>query len=124
MTTQEQPQARTWTEAPASATIRALDPAGFDVLLTLRGDSGAELLPRLSSAVDWLRAQGYTPVRNGHQEAAQQQTGDTESDVLTDDRGKRYKVCAKHDAKMYEKTGKDGQRWYSHQLADGTWCKG
>ena len=41
---------RTWTEAPASATIRLISPDGYDVMFTLRGDSGKDLLPTLKFA--------------------------------------------------------------------------
>ena len=44
--------------------------------------------------------------------------------VLSDDKGKHYKVCETHQARMYEKTNKSGGSWFSHQLADGSWCKG
>jgi len=130
MTAQEQPQVRTWTEAPASVTVRVLDAEGFDVMVTLRDDSGADLLPKVDAALKWLKSQGYRPT-NGHSAKgagqvaqAAQDAAASDPDVLTDDRGKRYKVCEQHQARMYEKTGKGGQHWYSHQLADGSWCKG
>lgn len=47
-------------EAPASATIRARL-RGYDVMLTLRGDSGADVLPRTLAALAWLEANGGAP---------------------------------------------------------------
>ena len=33
--------------------------------------------------------------------------------------------CAVHESAMKRNHGKDGKSdWYSHRLADGTWCKG
>ena len=51
----------TYTEAPASTTIRATSPGGFDVMLTLRGVDGAELMPKVMAALAWLDEQGFTP---------------------------------------------------------------
>lgn len=50
----------TWTEAPASVNVRA-HYRGFDVLLTLRADTGRDVLTRLGAALDWLEAHGATP---------------------------------------------------------------
>lgn len=47
-------------EAPAAATIRARL-RGYDVMLTLRGESGADVLPRTLAALSWLEANGGAP---------------------------------------------------------------
>lgn len=47
-------------EAPASVTIRTRL-RGYDVMLTLRGESGADVLPRTLAALGWLEANGATP---------------------------------------------------------------
>lgn len=48
---------RTWTEAPASATIRfAL--GGYDTMLTLRDDAGKELLDKVQAAISYLDGLG------------------------------------------------------------------
>ena len=57
---------RTWTEAPASATVKLISPDGYDVLFTLRGEAGADLLPKLTGALDWFKGHGYAPTTNGH----------------------------------------------------------
>jgi len=115
----------TYTEAPASFTVKLQSPDGYDCLLTLRGTSGADLLPKVGQILEWVKEHGYAPT-NGHagngQAAAA--TASSDPDVLTDDKGKHYKVCQAHDARMYAKTGKGGQVWYSHQTASGDWCKG
>lgn len=118
-------QTPTYTEAPASFCVKLQSPSGFDCMLTLRGVSGAELLPRAEAALAWATDHGYTPTTNGHNCGGGTGTpkADAPADVLTDDAGKRYRVCEAHQARMYEKAGKGGT-WYSHQLADGTWCKG
>jgi len=49
-------QPRTWNEAPASASVKATV-RGRDTMFTLRGESGAELLPKLMGLMDWLDSQ-------------------------------------------------------------------
>lgn len=49
-----------WTEAPASVNVRA-QLRGFDVMLTLRGDTGRDVLARLGAALDYLEAHGAAP---------------------------------------------------------------
>ena len=60
-------ETRTWTEAPCSITIK-VNFHGYDTLLTLRGDTGADVLPKLTGAIDWLKVNGGqpTPGRNGN----------------------------------------------------------
>ena len=119
----------TFAEAPASFNVRMQSPDGFDCMLTLRATSGAELLPKVGQVIEWAKANGYKPTvngygRNGHGNGHTTPKPEADGDALTDEKGKRYRVCEIHQARMYAKTGKDGQTWYSHQLADGTWCKG
>lgn len=106
MTEQTETKERTWTEAPTSATIK-FEFHGFDTLLTLRGESGAEVLPKLEAAITWLSEHGagglLTLSGNG---------GEPET-----------KVCPIHGVAM-KKREKYGDVWYSHQLADGSWCRG
>ncbi len=49
------------TEAPASATVKALTPQGFEVLFTIRDTDAAQLFTRLQSLVGYLEKSGYTP---------------------------------------------------------------
>lgn len=64
------PTPATWTEAPASVNVRAHF-RGFDVLLTLRADTGRDVLARLGAALDYLEANGATPTaaRSGSAQA-------------------------------------------------------
>ena len=99
---------RTWTEAPASANIK-FRLNGFDTMLTLRADSGADLLPKLEAAMDWLAKKGATPTGNGN--------GQPEA-----------KVCPVHHVKMRRRE-KNGQSWWSHRATDPDtseeyWCRG
>lgn len=51
-------------EAPASVTIRARL-QGYDVMLTFRGESGAEVLPRTLAALSWLQSHDAQPTAEG-----------------------------------------------------------
>ena len=57
-------QIRTWTEAPISVTIK-FGLRGFDTMLTIRGESGVEVLPKLQGALDWLQKAGAAPTTRG-----------------------------------------------------------
>jgi len=98
------------TEAPASVTVK-VNLRGHDVLFTLRDVSGRALLDKLGPVLDKLAELGATPVGNGngHGNGA--------------GHGAETRVCQIHNAEM-RKREKDGQVWYSHKLADGSYCRG
>lgn len=53
---------RTWTEAPASATLTFAHPSGAGVLFTLRADSGRDLLAMVDAAVKAaVEGHGWAP---------------------------------------------------------------
>jgi hypothetical protein len=100
----------THTEAPASWNVRyRLN--NFDCTLTLRGETGKDLLDRAAVAIKWLeengaQSSGYTP------KADPGKTVDHEEGT-----------CPVHQTIMTRFT-KDNRSWYSHKLPDGSWCKG
>ena len=105
------PNPITFQEAPASWTTHYIDPSGFECQLTLRAASGADLLKKAGMALSTLVAAGCTPAV-----------------INPPSNGKSHEqptvaVCEFHNAEM-KKHEKDGQVWYSHKLADGTYCKG
>jgi hypothetical protein len=109
---------RTWTEAPASANIK-FTLNGFDTMLTLRGDSGADLLPKLEAAMDWLAKKGATPTSNGHRNGGSN-GGNGQAET---------RVCPVHHTPMKLRRGKGGDAWYSHKAVDPDtgeeyWCRG
>lgn len=53
MTTIEPKSARTWTEAPASATVKAKY-RSREWMITLRGETGAEVIHKIDQVSDWL----------------------------------------------------------------------
>ena len=100
------------TEAPASLTVKATI-RGYDVLFTLRDTSGRALLDKLMPLLDKLAELGATPAANGNGHGEHAAAGN----------GAETRVCPIHNAEM-RKREKDGQVWYSHKLADGTYCRG
>jgi len=105
-------------EVPVSWNVRYVSPGGFSCQLTLRGDSGADLLPRTVAALAWLTEHGCTPngarPLEGYQGANPQPVPHPASDKAW---------CDIHNCEM-KRREKDGQTWYSHRLRDGTWCRG
>jgi hypothetical protein len=95
-----------FTEAPASWNTRYVTPEGYVCQITLRGDSGKDLLEKAGIALGFLLEHGYLP----DQKPSHNSNGE-------------LRQCPIHqcDMKRYEK---DGRTWYSHKLEDGSWCRG
>jgi hypothetical protein len=93
-------------EAPASWNTKYKTKEGFQCQLTLRAETGRELLEKAEAALAFLLENGYAPC-----EAINNHT----IDVPT--------ICQIHGVAMkrYEKNGKS---WFSHRLEDGSWCRG
>ena len=114
-------EAPTHTEAPASWNCKYISAEGFDCMLTLRGESGGDLLPKTQAAIAWLQEHGAQPTRlpsgtiaNGNgQPAAAPTLPDGSPDPAW---------CSIHGIAMTRRE-KDGQVWYSHKDGDG-WCRG
>jgi hypothetical protein len=102
-------------EAPASWNTRYIDPSGFDCQITLRAATGKELLEKASAAMKRLIDTGCTPANS---KPANITNGNGKNEAQPD-----TKICGFHNAEM-KKHEKDGQVWYSHKLADNTYCKG
>jgi hypothetical protein len=124
--TTSQPNVLTF-EAPASWNTRYLTPDGFECQLTLRGESGMDLLEKVQGAIAFLLKNGCTPSiniyskprptptpsNNGHNGSAEQSNGND-----PDERS----FCPIHQCTM-KRWEKDGRVWYSHKAGD-QWCTG
>lgn len=97
-------------EAPVSWNCRYRSSQGFDCQLTLRGTEPAEVLRRGADLMRRMSEAGCTPTTGYRVHGAGGNGGER-------------KVCKLHNAEM-RRHEKDGEVWYSHKLADGTWCKG
>jgi hypothetical protein len=97
-------------EAPAVCWFKfVLD--GFETSLTLRGESGADLLKKIRQAMVVVKDMG------GHgMKGAPASTGLSTA-----------KICPKHKVPMKQMT-KDGKSWYAHKTEDPDyekgWCNG
>jgi len=103
---------QTFSEAPASWNTLYLSPEGFRCQLTLRGDSGKEIIEKAQAALAHLQSQGCQPQPSHTTLKASNGNG----------HAKDVRLCPIHQAEM-RRWEKDGKVWFSHKLDDG-WCKG
>lgn len=113
-------------EAPASWNTRYVDASGFECQLTLRAESGSELLEKASHAIAYLLENGCTPsvfYRGGPRqpEAKEEKTSNGKGNGQSQEDGNPA-WCPIHECEM-KRWEKDGRVWYSHK-ADGSWCRG
>ena len=113
-------------EAPASLNIR-FSMNQFECLLTLRNfepdgfSAASKLVSGLPKVLEALYKKGAQPIfgKNGPvTQPTQAKQEESEPDELP-----KEKPCPIHNVMMKLRTGQGGH-WYSHKLADGTWCKG
>ena len=104
-----------FSEAPASWNTRYVHPSGFECQITLRCDTGSELLEKANLAIEYLRqndCQPYTYYRGGSSQKKNNNSNGNDDDSW----------CPIHECHM-RKWEKDGRVWYSHKV-NGEWCKG
>ena len=122
-----------FTEAPASWNTRYLDPHGFECQITLRCDTGQELLEKAASAIAYLLKNGCLPYvyRTSQRPiSAAPAEGQNSSDQGNGTNGTNGNNgtnanpawCPIHQCEM-KRWDKDGRVWYSHKV-DGKWCNG
>ena len=116
-----------FSEAPASWNTRYLDPNGFECQITLRAETGSELLEKAASAIAYLLKNGCIPFvsrsymgrkDSGAGEAQVTRTGDEK----TNGNNNNPAWCPIHQCEM-KRWDKDGRTWYSHKV-NGEWCTG
>lgn len=114
---------RSWTEAPASLTIKYFTEDGFDMMLTMRGENGVEVLEKSEAALTWLRQSGarphYAPVptNNGAQTEVAAGPAPTLANGSPDPAW-----CSIHGVAMKRRES-NGDVWYSHKVGS-EWCRG
>lgn len=99
-------------EAAVSWNVTYTSPQGYRCQLTLRGKDPAAVLTTAADMLQRMHAAGCSPnggyAGNGH----------------SNGNGAETKPCPIHLGEMLRKHTKDGRSWWSHKLADGTWCRG
>ena len=108
-------------EAPASLNTRYISPEGFECQLTLRAETGQELLERVNGAISYLLNSGCQPYSYRGSYSNNSQT--KKSDGNGPQQNSNPAFCPIHQTEM-KKWERDGRLWFSHQTADGSWCKG
>ena len=120
------------TEAPASWNTKYTSTEGFICQITLRADSGKELLEKAQAAMTHLLQAGclpcdnipFRPRSNGGQKAQTNNTpanGNGSTPAESNSNGNSH-VCPVHGVEM-KRWEKDSKVWFSHKV-DGGWCTG
>ena len=130
MTTNHTPKTDVlFTEAPASWNTKYLTPEGFECQITLRAETGSELLEKATSAIGYLLKSGclpysYRPVLRPPSEPKPNGESNTNSDgtSLSSQDKTSPAWCPIHHCEM-KRWDKNGKTWYSHKV-DGKWCTG
>jgi hypothetical protein len=111
-----------FTESPASWNTRYITPYGFTCQLTLRADTGSELLQRAESAISFLRQEGCIPffgyTKDGGNHESPTKENNAENHSASD-----ISWCPIHEVEM-KKWSKNGKLWHSHKTDEGSWCNG
>ena len=116
-----QTQELLFNEAPASWNTRYISPEGFECQLTLRAESGSELLEKVNGAITHLLNSDCQPYsyRGGYSKNNQAK----KSNGNGKQQNSNPAWCAIHECEM-KQWERDGRSWYSHKSSDGGWCKG
>jgi hypothetical protein len=111
-----------FTESPASWNTRYITPDGFTCQLTLRAETGKELLERATSALTYLREQGMIPFY-GYSKGNELQNSESNLEKSSNHQANDNPArCPIHEVEM-KKWSKNGKVWYSHKTEEG-WCSG
>lgn len=115
---------RSWTEAPASVNIKIML-RGYDCMLTLRAESGGEVLGKLDAAITWLSEHDAypTPPRANGNGAHPAEPAPAPAQAPTLAGGQPDPGwCPIHGVSMTRRE-RNGEVWYSHKNGD-SYCKG
>ena len=109
-------------EAPASWNTRFVTPEGFECQLTLRSESGLEVLDKAHGAIAYLLNTGCLPCTNGKSWTHNHAPGNDPSNGNGNGNDQDRSYCPIHQCSM-RKWEKDGRVWFSHKVGD-EWCTG
>jgi hypothetical protein len=120
----QSPKTNDFPEAPASWNTRYVDPNGFECQITLRGETGSELLEKAALAINYLLQNGCTPYtyyRNGSRQF-DSKPDESKKEYVTGNGKDNLAWCPIHQCEL-KRWDKNGRVWYSHKV-DGEWCSG
>lgn len=116
-----------YAEAPASWNTRYITPAGFVCQITLRGESGKDLLEKTSVALNWLLENNFLPCENTYKpkfNGKKSDSNNSKSNIQSGDPSDpAASTCPIHNCEM-RRFEKNGRAWFSHKTDDGSWCNG
>ena len=107
----------TFDEAPCSWNTRYISPEGFSCQITLRGETGSDVLTRAQAAISWLLEKGCQPNSNGTYETKEFKHQDKDTN-----QNQNPGWCPIHQTEM-KRWEKNGRVWFSHKV-NGEWCSG
>lgn len=118
------------TEAPASWNTKYVTPDGFVCQLTLRGETGKDLLEKANAALTWLKENGFLPCENnGFRLCNNGSKSDDNIQPIANSHSNNgnnnvhaANWCPIHQCEM-KRWEKDGKIWFSHKAESG-WCTG
>jgi len=130
MTTNHTPKSDVlFSEAPASWNTKYLTPDGFECQITLRAETGAELLEKAASAIAHLLKSGCVPAsyRPTQRPAPQPKPVGDSNPIPNNSSSSNSNTpnpawCPIHQCEM-KRWDRNGKVWYSHKV-DGQWCTG
>ena len=108
-----------FSEAPASATLRVVSATGYEVLLTTRAGRMADLLSQLTTLESWLSDHQWTPAPTGRP------TGKATAQTQAQDGP--APCCDRCGQPMIRRQTRDGSRSFwscSTKYGNGQWCQG
>jgi len=124
------------TEAPASWNTRYTTPEGFVCQITLRAESGMDLLVKAQAAIAHLLEVGCTPCDNltfrprsngngndGKPKNDNGSNGNGNHSETNAEGTSSNKLCPIHNVEM-KRWEKNGKVWFSHKLESGSCCTG
>ena len=111
-----------YSEALATWAVRYVDPSGFECMLSLQAETGAEALKKAESALTHLVNMKCIPLEKGTLKADQKNNGYKPGATVLVKTDGSNPICPIHGIEM-KKWSKNGRTWYSHRWNDG-WCDG
>lgn len=108
-------------EAPVSITVKGLV-RGYDAMVTLRGRELPAVLHKCAAALSWFENAEALSEEDAAQVGEMATNGHVHQPASVPPRGERP-YCAVHGVAL-RRFAKGNHVWFSHPLADGSWCKG
>ena len=113
-----------YSEALATWGTRYVDPSGFECLLSIQAETGAQVIKKAEAAIAYLTELKCLPLHPGNNNGNWQEKAskpDAIVEVKQDDNTGKT-ICPIHNIEM-TRWSKNGRTWYAHRWQDG-WCQG